>query len=139
MNPNLLIEASAGTGKTQALAERLIELVRAGLRPQEIVALTFSRAAAGEIFERFVSLLADRAAASPRNARQGAQPSRLLFFLRPGAPCVPCARARQLAAASSRPLPNGKQPVLLRFTVAFGKSPSFACAYLAFFDKICYT
>ena len=68
MNPNLLIEASAGTGKTQALAERLIELVRAGLKPQEIVALTFSRAAAGEIFERFVSLLADRAAASPADA-----------------------------------------------------------------------
>ena len=55
---NVLIEASAGTGKTQALAERLIELIRGGVKPQEIVALTFSRAAAGEIFERFVTLLA---------------------------------------------------------------------------------
>lgn len=61
MDANLLIEASAGTGKTQALAERLIELLRLGVKPQEIVALTFSRAAAGEIFERFVSLLAERA------------------------------------------------------------------------------
>ena len=60
MNPNELIEASAGTGKTQALAERLIALVSAGVEPQEIVALTFSRAAAGEIFERFVTLLAQR-------------------------------------------------------------------------------
>lgn len=57
---NVLIEASAGTGKTQALAERLIALVEAGVKPEEIVALTFSRAAAGEIFERFVSLLAER-------------------------------------------------------------------------------
>lgn len=57
----LLIEASAGTGKTQALARRLIELVQAKVKPQEIVALTFSRAAAGEIFERFVKLLADEA------------------------------------------------------------------------------
>ena len=65
MEANLLIEASAGTGKTQALAERLIELLRLGVKPQEIVALTFSRAAAGEIFERFVSLLADRAAEDP--------------------------------------------------------------------------
>ena len=65
MDANLLIEASAGTGKTQALAERLIELLRLGVKPQEIVALTFSRAAAGEIFERFVSLLADRAAEDP--------------------------------------------------------------------------
>lgn len=61
MKNNILIEASAGTGKTQSLAERLIELVRGGVDPREIVALTFSRAAAGEIFERFVSLLADKA------------------------------------------------------------------------------
>ena len=65
---NLLIEASAGTGKTQALGLRLIELLREGARPQDIVALTFSRAAAGEIFERFVSLLADGAKDSPADA-----------------------------------------------------------------------
>ena len=68
MNTNVLIEASAGTGKTQALAERLITLVKGGLEPQEIVALTFSRAAAGEIFERFVSLLAERAKDDPSSA-----------------------------------------------------------------------
>ena len=68
MVENLLIEASAGTGKTQALAERLIELLQAGVRPQEIVALTFSRAAAGEIFERFVGLLAKRAETSKSDA-----------------------------------------------------------------------
>ena len=60
----MLIEASAGTGKTQALSERLIALLKRGVRPQEIVALTFSRAAAGEIFERFVSLLAERSEAT---------------------------------------------------------------------------
>ena len=60
MSGNVLIEASAGTGKTQALAERLIALIRGGVKPQEIVALTFSRAAAGEIFERFVTLLAEK-------------------------------------------------------------------------------
>ena len=65
MKANVLIAASAGTGKTQALAERLIALVKGGLEPHEIVALTFSRAAAGEIFERFVSLLAERAKGDP--------------------------------------------------------------------------
>ena len=69
MNANVLIEASAGTGKTQALAERLITLVKGGVEPQEIVALTFSRAAAGEIFERFVSLLAERAKDDPSCAK----------------------------------------------------------------------
>ena len=66
---NLLIEASAGTGKTQSLGERMIALLHAGVKPQEIVALTFSRAAAGEIFERFVSLLAARAETSKEDAR----------------------------------------------------------------------
>ena len=65
MKANVFIAASAGTGKTQALAERLIALVKCGLEPHEIVALTFSRAAAGEIFERFVSLLAERAKDDP--------------------------------------------------------------------------
>ena len=65
---NLLIEASAGTGKTQALANRIIQLLRLGVKPQEIVALTFSRAAAGEIFGRFVTLLADSAKTNPKDA-----------------------------------------------------------------------
>ena len=69
MKANVLIEASAGTGKTQALASRLIELLRGGVKPQEIVALTFSRAAAGEIFERFVTLLAKGAETNPDDAR----------------------------------------------------------------------
>ena len=73
MESNLLIEASAGTGKTQALGERLIELLEQGVKPQEIVALTFSRAAAGEIFERFVSLLAQKSV--PRCVSPAASPS----------------------------------------------------------------
>ena len=68
MNGNILIEASAGTGKTQALAERLIALAKGGVEPYEIVALTFSRAAAGEIFERFVSLLAKKAESDKESA-----------------------------------------------------------------------
>ena len=65
---NELIEASAGTGKTQSLAGHLIALLEEGVPPQEIVALTFSRAAAGEIFERFVTLLAKSAETSHASA-----------------------------------------------------------------------
>jgi ATP-dependent helicase/nuclease subunit A len=65
---NELIEASAGTGKTQSLAQHLIALLKEGVPPQEIVALTFSRAAAGEIFERFVTLLAESAETSHESA-----------------------------------------------------------------------
>lgn len=65
MLSNRLIEASAGTGKTHALVERLVEALRAGAAPREIVALTFSRAAAGEIFSRFVTRLAQEPADLP--------------------------------------------------------------------------
>lgn len=59
---NILIEASAGAGKTHRLAERLVELLSSDcIRPEEIVALTFSRAAASEIFERFIGMLVQRA------------------------------------------------------------------------------
>lgn len=65
---NRLIEASAGTGKTFALVERMVAALEEGASPREIVALTFSRAAAGEIFSRFVTRLARDAATDPAAA-----------------------------------------------------------------------
>ena len=67
--PNLLIEASAGTGKTYALVGRMIDQLRAGVEPRELVSLTFSRAAAGEIFSRFVGTLAACAEKDPEDAK----------------------------------------------------------------------
>lgn len=66
---NSLIKASAGTGKTFALATRMIRLMLLGVAPDHIVALTFSRAAAGEIFNRLAGRLAD-ASESEEKARQ---------------------------------------------------------------------
>ena len=52
-----VIEASAGTGKTFSLVTRLLKLIFGGTEPERIVALTFSRAAAGEIFNSFIERL----------------------------------------------------------------------------------
>ena len=41
--PNVIIRASAGTGKTYQLAVRFIGLLAAGARPDEILATTFTR------------------------------------------------------------------------------------------------
>ena len=71
--PNLtVIEASAGTGKTFALVTRLLALIFGGVEPERIVALTFSRAAAGEIFNSFIERLS-RAAASEKTANEESQ------------------------------------------------------------------
>lgn len=50
--------ASAGTGKTFALSSRYLALLARGAEPASIVALTFTRKAAGEILSRILTRLA---------------------------------------------------------------------------------
>jgi ATP-dependent helicase/nuclease subunit A len=69
---NTLIRASAGTGKTFALATRMIRLMLLHVEPHHIVALTFSRAAAGEIFNTFAKRLAKAAASQQQAAVESA-------------------------------------------------------------------
>ena len=65
---NLLIKASAGTGKTFSLATRYMRLMLLdGVEPEKILALTFSRAAAQEIYTKILERLW-KAAASEENA-----------------------------------------------------------------------
>ena len=65
---NAALAASAGTGKTFALSSRYLALLAAGADPAAIVALTFTRKAAGEILARILTRLA-RAAASAEGNR----------------------------------------------------------------------
>ena len=66
------ISASAGSGKTFQLAHRYIELMARGVEPDRIIALTFSRKAAGEIFDSVVRYLC-QAASSPETALRTAE------------------------------------------------------------------
>ena len=48
---NTMIRASAGTGKTYQLTNRFIQWLLYGAAPERIIALTFTRKAAGEFFD----------------------------------------------------------------------------------------
>ena len=66
---HVMILASAGSGKTYALTNRFVRLLAGGAAPERIVALTFTRKAAGEFFDEILRKLA-KAADDPAGARQ---------------------------------------------------------------------
>jgi ATP-dependent exoDNAse (exonuclease V) beta subunit len=69
LSKNLLILASAGSGKTFQLTNRVIGLVARGAEPERIVALTFTRKAAGEFADSVLTKLAEAAGDATAAAR----------------------------------------------------------------------
>src|SRR5690348_17854896 len=57
-NVHAALSASAGTGKTQVLTARVLLLLLQGARPESILCLTFTKAAAAEMANRIGARLA---------------------------------------------------------------------------------
>jgi ATP-dependent helicase/nuclease subunit A len=59
---DVVLEASAGTGKTRVLVDRYVRLIESGVEPRNILAMTFTRKAAAEMRDRVLAELTRRAA-----------------------------------------------------------------------------
>lgn len=103
-----LIDASAGTGKTYQLANRFIALLSIGVPAVQMIALTFTRKAAGEFLTRIIKELA-KAAASPQNAESMRQRINSTLSGRAAhnptlpAGCAPLCPGLQITAADATP------------------------------------
>ena len=90
---HVAVEACAGAGKTWMLVSRIVRALLAGCAPHEILAISFTRRAAGEMRERLHQWLAEFARAEPQKlvkeliargltptaARSAAEPLRGLY------------------------------------------------------------
>jgi ATP-dependent helicase/nuclease subunit A len=65
---NVVLEASAGTGKTRVLVERYVNLLLAGVEPERILAITFTRKSAAEMRQRIIARLREAARTSELSA-----------------------------------------------------------------------
>src|SRR5690606_44399 len=67
---SFLVQAPAGSGKTELLTDRILALLATVNRPEEIVAITFTRKAASEMHARVMSKLAAGKGPQPAEAHK---------------------------------------------------------------------
>ncbi len=125
------VGASAGTGKTKVLTDRVLRLLLGGTAPERILCLTFTRAAAAEMALRISSELADWTVADDETLTTALAG---LTGTRPSG--ATCALARRLFAVVLD-VPDGLkiqtihafcQSLLRRFPLEAGVAPNFEIA-----------
>ncbi len=123
------VNASAGSGKTKVLMQRVIRLLLEGVRPERILCLTFTRAAAAEMSNRIAERLSlwatcdDNTLSKELSDFQGFAPSQeqMTKARRLFAETLSCAGGMRI-----RTIHAFCQEILRRFPIEAGLPPHFA-------------
>jgi len=125
------VAASAGSGKTKVLTDRVLNLLLEGCAPERLLCLTFTKAAAAEMANRVRVRLGEWAIASEADLETS-------LFQLTGAPPSPeaCTRARMLfslildapGGLKIQTIHSFCQSLLKRFPLEAGLSPFFKVA-----------
>jgi ATP-dependent helicase/nuclease subunit A len=103
---SVAVEACAGAGKTWMLVSRIVRALLDGVAPPEILAITFTRRAAGEMRERLYQWLAEFAAADRATLLQALRDRGVLIEATPQSPSV---LPEQLSNLYRQMLASGRQ------------------------------
>ncbi len=124
---SVFVEANAGSGKTRVLVDRVARLLLAGAKPDRMLCVTFTKAAAGEMQSRLFKKLGEW------STLPDATLAETLAELTGGGPAPKLSAARQLFARALE-TPGGLkiqtlhafcESLLRRFPLEAGLSPGF--------------
>ena len=122
------VEANAGTGKTKVLTDRVTRLLLDGVKPERILCLTFTKAAAAEMRNRLASQLGRWALADEHRLDQEIE----LLIDRPPGPAERIVARRLFARVLDAPgginiltIHAFCQALLKRFPLEAGVAPGF--------------
>jgi ATP-dependent helicase/nuclease subunit A len=126
---SIWVGASAGSGKTTVLVERVLRLLLAGTPPQKILCLTFTRAAAAEMENRVTAALGRWAVCSDHELRtalddlqnRAPEPAQLITARRLFARALSCPGGMRIGTIHAF-----GQEILRRFPIEAGLPPHFA-------------